>query len=150
MDNRPARGMYTLMKTIIAGSRNIKSINMIYEAIKQSCYDITEIVSGTAKGVDKLGEQYAHENNIPVARFPADWSDLSHPDAIIRTNRNNYEYDARAGFRRNMKMAEYADALIAIWDGDSKGTYQMIEYAVEKGLHVKVFVPDKHGILQEL
>ena len=43
-----------------------------------------------------------------------------------------------AGFKRNVRMAEYADALVAFWDGESKGTKHMIEIAKEKGLDIRI------------
>jgi len=110
------------MKIIIAGSRNINNYNIIVNTIKKSNFDISEIVSGNARGVDKLGERFAKENNIKLKLFPANWD----------------KYGKGAGYIRNIQMAEYADALIAIWDGISKGTKMMIELAKKKEL--KIFV----------
>lgn len=109
------------MKVIIAGSRSITEYSIIKQAVEESGFSITEIVSGMAKGVDKLGEQYANEKSILLKQFPADWSKGRH-----------------AGFTRNVQMAEYADALIAIWDGQSKGTAHMINIA--RGLKLKIFI----------
>ena len=105
------------MKTVIAGSRSINNINYLYKAIQESGFEITEVVSGGAKGVDKLGEQYAKAHNIKVTGFPAEWN----------------KYGKAAGVIRNQKMAEYADALIAVWDGSSKGTLNMITNAKTSG-----------------
>lgn len=100
------------MKLIIAGSRTITDIKTIVKAFNESDFnDITAIVSGTAQGVDKLGELFAKRQNIKVKRFPADW------DA----------YGKSAGYRRNAEMAKYADCLLAVWDGKSKGTSHMID-----------------------
>lgn len=110
------------MKVIIAGSRSITNQQTVVQAIEQSGFDITEVVSGTARGVDRLGEAWAEQNNVPVKRFPADWR----------------KWGYIGGFKRNEQMAEYADALIAIWDGGSGGTRHMIRIARERGL--KVFV----------
>ena len=75
-----------------------------------------------ARGADRLGERYAKERGYKVIYFPADW-----------------DIDGRsAGFKRNVKMAEYADALVAFWDGKSSGTKHMIETAQGKGLDVRV------------
>jgi len=101
------------MKVIIAGSREITDYNKVETAIKAINLPITEVVSGTAKGVDRLGEQWAEAHNIPVKKFPADWN----------------TYGKKAGYIRNEMMANYADALIAIWDGKSKGTKHMINLA---------------------
>lgn len=110
------------MKTIIAGSRSIQDYRVVERAILSSGFTITEIVSGGAMGVDKMGEKYALYNNISIKRFIPQW-DL---------------YGKAAGVYRNADMAEYADALIAIWDGKSKGTENMISTA--NRLKLKVFV----------
>lgn len=110
------------MKTIIAGSRTINDFAIVQQAIKSSTFNITEVVSGTARGVDRLGEAWASMNDIPIARFPAKWT----------------VYGRSAGFKRNAEMAKYADALIAIWDGRSNGTKNMINNARYE--HLKIFV----------
>lgn len=137
------------MKTIIAGSRSIKCQDFVNVAIEMSGFQITEVVSGTAKGVDRLGEEWAYQNRIPIKPFKPDWNDISHPDAKVRRNRYG-SYDANAGKRRNKEMAHYADALIAVWDGESGGTKHMFEYAMEQGLNVKIFIITEHGEITEL
>lgn len=112
------------MKTIIAGSRSITDKALVYQAVKESDFDITEVVSGGAKGVDKLGEQYAIECLIPIKLFRANWNKFGHA----------------AGPLRNIEMAKYAEALIAIWNGTSTGTAHMIDQARRHGL--KVFVKE--------
>jgi len=99
------------MKVIIAGGREFNN----YELLKSSCDRILirqsniEIVSGKALGADKLGEDYAKEKGYKIKEFPADW----------------IKYKKGAGPIRNKQMAEYADGLIAFWDGQSKGTKNM-------------------------
>lgn len=89
------------MKIVIAGSRNFNNYdfleNKINELIKNKQIDITEIVSGKAKGADFLGEKYASLNNISIKEFPANWN----------------LYGKKAGFLRNQEMGNYADVLIA-------------------------------------
>lgn len=119
------------MKTIIAGSRSITDYNVVKKVIKQSKFSITEVVSGTAFGVDRQGERFGHENKIPIKRFPAEWG----------------EYGKSAGYIRNAEMAKYADALIAIWDGESRGTKHMIDLARSKGL--KTYVKVVKGVNDE-
>ena len=80
-----------------------------------------EIVSGTAKGADQLGEKYAKEKGYPVKQFPADWSK-----------------GKSAGYVRNEEMAKYADALIAFWNGLSKGTGHMIDLAKKYKLKIRI------------
>jgi YspA, cpYpsA-related SLOG family len=110
------------MKVIIAGSREIYDMGLLNRTVKASQYLITEVVCGMARGVDGLGWQWATYLNIPIKEFPADWD----------------TYGESAGYKRNVQMAEYADALIAITNGRSRGTAHMIDIATERGL--KVFV----------
>lgn len=79
-----------------------------------------EIVSGGARGADSLGERYAKENSIAIKRFTPDWDGLG----------------KRAGFVRNQDMGNYADTVVAFWDGESSGTKHMIEFATKIGLDV--------------
>ena len=104
--------MDSLYRVIIAGGRDFND----YDHLKSKCdlfisslYNI-EVVSGCAKGADALGERYAEERGFKIKRFPADWE-------------NNGK---AAGSIRNKQMAEYADYLIAFWDGHSKGTLNML------------------------
>jgi len=130
------------MKTIIAGSREGFSLHQVEEAIGESGFEITEVVCGDARGVDKLGEIWAEGNDIPVVHFEAKWKDLNVPGAIIKGIGVN-KYNAKAGIDRNEKMAQYADALIAIWDGESSGTGNMILNGHRYGLRVFVKVIKK-------
>lgn len=109
------------MKVIIAGSRTIKDARLVEDAIRRSGFRITEVVSGKEpNGVDKLGEDWADINGIPVKPFPADWDNLGNA----------------AGPIRNGKMAKYADALVCVWDGVSRGSRSMIRLARKAGLKV--------------
>jgi hypothetical protein len=110
------------MKVIVAGSRTIVSYGEVRRAIKTSPFHITEIVSGGAKGVDSCGETWALHESIPLKRFPADW----------------LKYGKAAGPIRNRAMAKYADALIAVWDGLSRGTQDMILQSARMGLPVYI------------
>ena len=114
-------------KERIAGTRTFNDYSLLCSfcdnclSRKELTHDII-VVSGTARGTDRLGERYAHEKGYEVKRFPADWN-------------NN---GRAAGVMRNTDMANYADALIAFWDGHSKGTLNMIETAKRKGLSVRI------------
>jgi len=99
------------MRVIVAGSRWITDRFLVDQAIRDSGFSITELVSGCALGVDQVGESWARSNKVPVKRFPAQW----------------VEQGRSAGVLRNQQMAEYADALVALWDGHSRGTKDMIE-----------------------
>ncbi len=98
------------MKTIIAGSRTIVDMAEVEAAIVESGFNITEIVSGGAMGVDTLGEMYAMEHGIPLKRILADWDNLG----------------PAAGPVRNEHMAKYGDALILVWTGKTPGSRDML------------------------
>jgi len=110
------------MKVIIAGSRDIIDMNELERAIEESGFEITEVVCGCARGVDELGLIWGVNNDIPVKRMPADW----------RT------YGKGAGHERNIQMAHYGEALIAVWDGSSPGARDMIRIAKMQGLKIYV------------
>lgn len=110
------------MKTIVAGSRDFAEYDLLALHLDQSPWRITEVVSGKARGADSLGEEWAAHNDIPVSSFPADWN----------------KYGKSAGYIRNSAMADEAGALVAFWDGKSKGTKHMIDLALGKRLYVYV------------
>ena len=111
------------MKTIIAGSRNGVKLEDVLYAIHRCGWFITSVVSGTARGADQMGEIAAKNMCLQVHKFPADWD----------------RYGKSAGYKRNVQMAENADALIAIWDGKSRRTQSMIKIAKDRGLPVYVY-----------
>ena len=126
------------MKTIIAGSREIRDYDEVMRAIEASGFknEITEVISGMAKGPDILGFSWARTFGIPRKAFPLEWL----PDG------KSGKVDRAAGIKRNIRMAEYAapdGALIAVWDGQSPGTRHMIETARKKGLRVFVWIPEE-------
>lgn len=110
------------MRTIIAGSRECTNMQCLLEAIDKCSWEITEVVCGMARGADWLGFVWAKRNQISIREFPANWS----------------LYGKSAGYRRNVEMAENADALIALWDGKSRGTQHMINIARQRNLAVFV------------
>src|SRR5690606_18174151 len=111
-------------RIIVAGGRDFNNYSLLKEKLDyylQNLADI-EIVSGGAKGADILGERYAKENGYPLKVFKADWD----------------THGKRAGVVRNKEMADYANYLVAFWNGDSRGTANMIELAKKQGLKVKI------------
>lgn len=114
------------MKTIIAGSRHVRDIRSLLVAIQESGFQITEVVSGTARGVDQMGEAWATRRGIPIRKFVPAWRDR---DGV---------YNPGAGFQRNADMAKYAEAAVILWDGESGGTADMIARA--KKLNLKLHV----------
>lgn len=112
-----------MLKVIIAGGRDFED----YDRLCERCHTLlkpfneVEVVSGTARGADALGERYAKYRNYPIKRFKPNWSQ-----------------GLAAGPIRNRAMADYADMLIAFWDGRSSGTRNMIDEASKRGLIVHV------------
>ena len=104
------------MKTIIAGSRDITDYTEVVAAVAAAPWEITEVISGGARGADSLGEEFADQNNLPLRIKPADWN----------------RFGRSAGPIRNQEMAEIGEALIAIWDGRSRGTAHMISCMEKK------------------
>lgn len=118
-----------LQRVIIAGSREGFNIHDVTVAALLSGFPIGEVVSGTARGVDRLGEQWAMSKGINVIRFPANWN----------------EEGKAAGHIRNRMMGDFADCLIALWDGESKGTKGMIEYMQSLNKPVYIYLKKKYN-----
>ena len=113
------------MRVIIAGGRDFGDYELLVrkcEKIFSQITDEIEIMSGTAIGADRLGERFAMYRQLTIHRFPADWD----------------THGKSAGYKRNEEMAIFGDALIAFWDGKSKGTKHMIDIAESKALDVRI------------
>jgi hypothetical protein len=123
------------MRMIIAGGRDFDD----YPLLEKKCREVlkellpagfgsAEIVTGGARGADRLGEAFAREQKLKLRVFMADWQRLG----------------KIAGFVRNEQMAVYASqdisagVLVAFWDGKSEGTANMIDLAFRYGLKVYV------------
>lgn len=116
-----------MFKVIIAGSRGFDNYELLKKRMdkllqKKKPEDI-EIVSGTAKGADSLGERYAKERGYTLKRLPAEWD----------------KYGKRAGYIRNYEMAVYADACVVFWDEESNGTRNMIYSAKVRKIQLRAF-----------
>lgn len=112
------------MRCIIAGTRKVTNYGLLLRALDECGWrdEITSVVSGCAKGGDLLGETWATSQGLPILRHPANW-----------------RRDGRAaGPLRNTEMVKNADALIALWDGASNGTRDVIMKARAAGLRVFV------------
>lgn len=111
-------------RVIVAGGRDFTDYLTLRDMLDKVLVNLDNvvIVSGSAYGADRLGEQYATQRGLKLVMFPADWE----------TN------GKAAGPIRNRMMAEYSDYLVAFWDGKSKGTKNMIATAREEGLQVRV------------
>ncbi len=114
--NRPVK------RVVIAGCRDYDDYEEAKEYIDFCLSNIRKendiiIVSGGASGADAIGERYADENGFDVEEHLADWD----------------RYGRSAGPRRNKEMAQVADYVICFWDGESRGTKSMIEFAQQYG-----------------
>ena len=126
------------VRIIIAGGREFNDFKRLSQTcdkvISGYCNDDINItiISGNAKGTDRLGESYARMKGYNLQIFPADW----------------FKYGRKAGIIRNAQMAEYATSdnatgvLIAFWNGKSKGTGNMIDIARSKDMSVCIDICD--------
>lgn len=120
-----------MSKVIVAGSRDITDFTTVQGAINDSPFTPTEIVSGGADGVDALGEKWSRLNSVDAKTFQANWN----------------KHGKSAGPKRNKKMANYADAAVIVWDGESAGTRNMLENALASRLDVYVQPVGYEGII---
>lgn len=114
-------------RVIIAGSRDFDNYPMLAETMDYMLSNVKDnaeivVVCGKARGADTLGERYAQERGYQVDYYPADWN----------------RYGKRAGYLRNEEMARNADALVAFWDGVSRGTKNMIDIARRMKLVIRI------------
>lgn len=106
------------MKLAIIGSRNLHVENFD----KYLPENVTEIVSGGAKGIDKDAEKYAETRGIKMTVFKPDYR----------------RFRGGATHIRNKEIVNYSDEVLAFWDGSSRGTKSVIEYCREVGKKVTV------------
>ena len=116
------------MKIIVAGGRDFTDYQLLKDKLKALIRELEtndiEIVSGCARGADTWGSVFAKLHGHNVTEFPADWN----------------KHGKKAGYLRNKEMAEYADILVAFWDGESKGTKHMIDLALKHKLETHIFI----------
>ena len=107
------------MKVAVVGSRNleVKNLGDYLPA------EVTEIVSGGAKGVDTSAREYAKEHGIKLTEFLPEYS----------------RYKRGAPLKRNIQIVEYADMVLAFWDGQSRGTKYVIDYCKEHEIPLKIY-----------
>lgn len=110
------------MKVAVIGSRGI-ILDNLREYLPENT---TEIVSGGAKGVDTCAREYALANGIPLTEFKPEYA----------------RYGKGAPLKRNISIIEYADMVLAFWDGKSRGTKFVIEACAERGIPVIVHKMD--------
>lgn len=110
------------MKIAVVGSRNFNNYQLLKNTLDKYKEKCELIISGGAKGADKLAERYAKENGFEIKIFKPDWK----------------RYGKGAGLIRNKQIVENADLIIAFWDGKSKGTAFTVNYAQKSGKEVEV------------
>lgn len=122
--------MNSAFRVIVAGGRDFNNYELLVAKMDYLLQRIQKrivVLCGKARGADALGERYAKEKGYEIIYYPADWN----------TNGKS------AGYIRNLEMAENADALVAFWDGESRGTKHMIDIARRKRLNVRVIYYDQ-------
>ncbi len=115
------------MRIGIVGSRNLTLTNLETYLPEQ----VTEIVSGGARGVDTCAKEYAIAHNLKYTEFVPEYS----------------RYGRGAPLKRNQQIVEYADIVIAFWDGKSKGTKFTIDYCKKIGKSATVFMQAEGSLL---
>lgn len=109
-------------RVIIAGCRDYTNYDEARGFIEY-CIETFQVkgtlvlLSGRCRGADQLGERFAKENGWTIEQYPAEWK----------------KYGRAAGPIRNKKMIDECDVVICFWNGKSKGTGSLIQYAKEAG-----------------
>jgi hypothetical protein len=100
------------MKIAVIGSRGFTDQELLFKTLdKLPGKEV--IVSGGAKGADKLAEVYAKERGIETEIYLPEYD----------------RYGRGAPLKRNLKIVDAADLVVAFWDGKSRGTKFGIDYA---------------------
>ena len=113
------------MKVAVVGSRDFDDFDYLSAILDctRNLPGIDLIISGGARGADRLAEQYAKQHTIPIKIFYAEWD----------------KYGKSAGYRRNIDIINEAEMVIAFWDGKSKGTKHSIDLAKKQGKLISVY-----------
>ena len=112
------------MKVAVIGSRGL-TIDDLGEYLPEGT---TEIVSGGAKGIDSCAKDYALAHNIKLTEFLPEYK----------------RFGRVAPLKRNLKIIEYSDIVLAFWDGKSKGTKYVIDNCRKMGVEVKIYTIDEN------
>jgi len=111
------------MKLAVVGSRSFSDKTMLTNILDQQ-QNISCIISGGARGVDTLAEQWARSKNVETKIFLPDW----------------LSYGRAAGPIRNRNIIEACDECVAFWDGESPGTRSSIELCNKLGKPIKIVI----------
>ena len=95
------------MKVAVVGSRSL----VVLDLGSYLPEGVTELVSGGAQGIDRCARDYALFNGLKLTEFLPDYE----------------SYGRSAPLKRNLQIVDYADEVIAFWDGKSHGTRHVIE-----------------------
>lgn len=137
-----------MLKIGVVGSRSFRDYAYLCEILDSfySFLGIFIVISGGADGADLLATRWANERHMPTPIvYPADWHDLSHPSALIKVDKDGRKYDVLAGFRRNQKIVDEVDMLVAFMNPvrPTPGTTECIQCAKEKGIPIYIYRPGK-------
>ena len=113
------------MKIAVIGSRGIQ-IPDIEKYLPKEC---SEIVSGGARGVDACAAEYARKHDIKLTEFLPEYD----------------RYGKAAPIVRNRQIVDYADHVLIFWDGDSRGTASVIQYAKKHEKPYRIVLPQHHS-----
>ena len=105
------------IRLAVVGSRTFTDRKLCWKILDdlRTKYNITEIVSGGARGADSYGEAYSDYYHIKKTIFPAEWD----------------KYGKKAGYLRNVDIIKNCDVCIAFWDGESRGTLHDLELCIK-------------------
>lgn len=108
------------MKVAIIGSRNM-NVENLQDYLPEGT---DEIVSGGARGIDTCARNYALKNDLKLTEFRPEYN----------------KYGRGAPLIRNETIVNYADMVLAFWDGESRGTKFVINYCEKVGKECKIFI----------
>jgi hypothetical protein len=128
--------MEAIMRVLVCGGRKFSDRDLVFATLDRvhRSQPITAIIHGGAKGADALAAEWAKARHIVPYAYPPSWTDISHPDAIIKHASSGRAYDARAGFRRNQIMLDRGRPDLVIAFPGGSGTRDMITRAKVAGV----------------
>lgn len=126
-----------MCKVLVCGGRDFKNTAHVYDWLDKihHKFQISELIEGDGRGVDRMAGFWARKNRIKNSKFPADWDNLEVPNAVVRKNRFGKLYNANAGFDRNTKMVEQNPHYVICFPGGN-GTADTRTKALAKGIEV--------------
>jgi Domain of unknown function (DUF4326)/YspA, cpYpsA-related SLOG family len=128
-----------IRRVLVCGGRHYSFRAFLFKILDglHAEHQFRDFMQGGASGADRLAKEWAMTHpEIVRWECKANWTDLSHPDAIIRTRaRDGVKYDARAGHRRNTRMLEWGPDLVVAFRGRA-GTANMVQQSRAAGVNV--------------